>query len=192
MSLDNIITRIIGDAGARAGEIAKDARAKADEINAAASESAGALKQKIVGDAEALSRDETKRAYVMKNLEAKKEVAKKRLALIDKAFTDALAGLAGLDEVRYLKVVEDGIARLGEKEGNLHFSKTDSPRLNERFVERYNRAHGSHFALGGYYDPDDGGFILEKGRVRMDMRFSTLFKELRGQMLFETSAMLFE
>jgi len=191
MSLDNIIQRILDDAETRAAAIAKEARAKADEIAAAAAESAGTLKKKIIEDAENVSRDEAKRASVMKNLEARKEVARKKIALIDRAFDDAYRALIGLDDARTVKVVEDGLGRIGENDGTLLFSRNDAHRLNERFVGHYNKARGTRFEFGGYLDPEDGGFILERGRVRIDMKFSTLVKGLRETMLFEVSEELF-
>jgi vacuolar-type H+-ATPase subunit E/Vma4 len=191
MSLDNIVNRILEDANAKAAELVKDAEAKAKDLLARAEEEGRALSDQIVGNARLKSQEETRRSLVTRNLEVKKEIAKEKLSLIDSAFRASYEKLISLDDAGYRELVEKGVIGTREKEGRLLFSKRDSGRINARFVDGLNRTHGLKSEFGGYFDSADGGFLLEKDRVRMDMRFSTLLKDLRARYLFEVSTLLF-
>ena len=191
MSLDNIIKRILEDANTKAGELINDAEAKAKDMIAKAEAEAHARAEEILDNARLQSDEETKRSFVTKNLEVKKEISKEKLSLIDEAFRSSCDQLLALDNAKYLDILEKALVRLREKEGKVLFSKKDSGRANAHFVDKVNKTYGLRLEFGGYCESTDGGFILEKDRMNIDMRFSTLLKDLREKYLFEVSKILF-
>ncbi len=191
MSLDNIIHRILSDANAQAEGFVRDAEAKAKEMLAKAGEESRVLADRIMEDARIRSEEEAKRSLVIKGLEVKKEIGKKKLALIDGAFRASYGRLLSLDSVRYLDIIEKGIMHIREREGKILFSKKDSDRITSDFVDRVNKTRGLRFVFGGYFDSEDGGFLLVQDRVTIDMTFSTVLKDLREKVIFEAAALLF-
>jgi vacuolar-type H+-ATPase subunit E/Vma4 len=192
MSLDNIINRILDDAYAKAKTLKDSSYLRSQDLLARAEEEAGLASKRILDEARRKASEESERASIAHSLDVKKEILKKKVSLIDSAFAAAHTRLIELDDKKYCELLEAGIKGLNEKEGKLIFSKRDSQRIKERFVEDLNRRWALRLKFGGYFNSSDGGFILEKDRLRIDMTFRTLFKALRERLLFDISRILFE
>ncbi len=197
MALEDIVNRINTDALNGAAKVKDEAEASANKIGQEASDRATTIREEILRDARAKAREDRQRGLIMANLGSRKQALAAKQALIEEAFEGAKAGLAGLGDREYLKLINKVLLEAVESGDELIIVSTkDRPRISPSFLEAINHSlirKGKKARLRLSKETRDikGGVILSSARCETDCSFETLIRELRDDLEIEVARILF-
>ena len=165
-----IIDKIIGDANAKAEQIAAEAKAKTDEI---AKKAEKAAFDTVVAN-----------AAVVANLDCKKALLTAKTNLIGGAF-DRAAKILRADKKKYCDLVGKMIASSAEDGDKVRVSEADKDVLDKAFVESVAKKRKIKITLDKEYAPIKGGVILVgknyDKNLSLDLELQTLREECEGE-----------
>lgn len=193
MGLENIINKILQDASTKANTIAERSKKACDEILKKAKEEADALSEKILSQAKQKAQQEAEKFYAMRNIEIKKDILSEKRELIERAFSEAYKKLLVMDDKKYLEILKELILKnvKDKEECQLQFFRKDASRIKKDFIEDLNKKNDLNLTFGPYFDRDDLGFILKKGKILFDFSFSKGMNFLKDNIQSEVSLILF-
>lgn len=179
-----IIDKIIGDANAKAEQIAAEAKAKTDEIAKKADKAA----EDIVAEGEAKKKAAfdtvVANAAVVANLDCKKALLTAKTNLIGGAF-DRAAEILRADKKKYCDLVGKMIASSAEDGDKVRVSEADKDVLDKAFVESVAKMRKIKITLDKEYAPITGGVILVgknyDKNLSLDLELQTLREECEGE-----------
>lgn len=197
MSLENIISKIINDAEAKAAEFKKEALNSAETIIKDANKKAKSLSLDIINEAKKKMALENKRFEIDQAIEFKKEILDIKQKLIDELFGRVKEKLINLKDEEYSSLVETLLLNFVESgQETFVISKRDEDRLSKEFINAVNKELiklGKAGELKLKVDDRLEGhtFILETPRTRINISFDSLLANLREDLVGEVAQMLF-
>lgn len=179
-----IIDKIIGDANAKAAEIAAEAQAKADAIAKEAAKAAEAVIAEGEAKKKAAFDTVVANAAVVAGLDCKKALLTAKTELIGKAF-DRAAELLRADKKKYCDLVGKMIASAAEDGDKVRVAEADKDVLDKAFVDAVAKKCKIKLALDKEYAPVKGGAILVgknyDKNLSLDIELQTLREEFEGE-----------
>ena len=193
MSIDNITSKILSDAGNAADssltnaektmrEIINNAKSEAEEIMKAAAEKA----QK---DAEDLKSRKVSAA----ELQGRKMLLSAKQEAIKKSFDAAIDKLKEMPEEQYLSFLADEIVKIPGCEGNLILNAKDRESIGKGLIKTVNdRLQAEKVVLSNDTVQASGGFVLKKGNVAINSTFETILDSMKDEHTNEFANALFK
>ena len=179
-----IIDKIIGDANARAAQIAEEAKAKTDAIAEKAEKAAadiiaeGEAKKKAAFDTVVAN------SAVVANLDCKKALLTAKTNLIGEAF-DRAAEILRADKKKYRDLVSKMIASAAEDGDKVRVSELDKDVLDKAFIESVAKKCKKKLTPDKEYAQIKGGVILVgknyDKNLSLDLELQTLREECEGE-----------
>lgn len=197
MSLESIIAKILGDAERQVQAIYAAGYAAEEAKLREAKQQAAAQAEGIITGAEARVAEEEARLLTAARLEARKKLLAVKQAVMEEAFTAALAELRALptpQQRQLLKTMLLGAVETGKEQ--VVCAREDSHIFGPDFLAEVNAALSAkgrrgELTLGAEHRPTGGGFYLLGDNLEINVTFPTLQKSVRGQIEPEVAAVLF-
>ena len=191
-----LIEGILSQVRSEADGILAEARAKAGGILVKAREDLKAKSAEIDAAAERRMAIEARRIATEAELNARRELLRAKVNLLDESFADALQGLSTLPEVQWrdfirrllLDAVVSGTEELRVAAGQEDRFRSLLPEVNEELNRRGKRGE---LRLAGEPAPIEGGFVLTGPDYAVDCSFRTLIAERRPYIEPEVAKVLF-
>lgn len=200
MSADKIIEKIIADATADAGRIAKTARADAALRQRAAESDAVSRVAEIGKRAEADDAEIERRRMLTAGLDARKNTLARRRRLMDRVFDAALERFYGLSEADYTALVTKLIvaaSETGDERVVVPVKDEKRYRGEKSMLAALNAALKSagkpaKLTFGGTTSAIGGGVLLLGDIADVDCSFESLIAQFREDREMEVAGILFE
>lgn len=196
-NVNNLTSKIIGDATIKCDEIIGSARAEEAKIMENKISEAKVLEADILTKAnrEAFTRKERIISNAQLTVRDNKLAAKQ--VVIDKVFSQALEKLNDLSEGEQLAFIKGKIEALGLKgDYTLQVNEKISQASILKLVDELNNKFSSagkvvRISLSSNPGAFQGGFILEKGGIEINNTFESLVSSMRDDLEYEVTKALF-
>ena len=187
-------------------KILSEANAEAEKIKASAGEkcadSETQLKSRLADyrkETEVLSREaaEDKRARVsaMAKMELRKEHLAAKIALLDEVFEKVRQRIKSLPDAEYADLTTALAVKAVQSGDEEVVIGKEEKRINQELIKKINRKLGPGFKgnlhLAGDRADIDGGFILRRGKVQVNVSIEVLLAAARDKFEIELAEELF-
>ena len=188
MSLKNILEKIQFEADQKGETIIRQAEEEAKKILAKAKHEAQGKTDHIISEATQSAQQKDRRMILAAELAARKEILSEKQKAIKKCFDGAMEKLNQIPDQDYQNVVKNMlIAGYSPEITEVIFSKNDSQRINQQFIDKVNKAleeKGKKGQLRLSKEKRDicGGFILKGKRVEINNSFASVLKYRQNEL----------
>ncbi len=197
MSIENILSKILGEAESRVQAIHAAGYASEEARLAEAKQQAAMQGEGIIAGAEACVAEEEARLLTAAKLEARKKLLAVKQSLMNETFAAALAELRALPVHQQRPLLKNMLLNAVETgEETIVCAREDSEVFQRDFLAEVNaaltaRGGRGQLTLSDEYRPTGGGFYLLGASVEINVTFPTLLKSVREQLEPEVAALLF-
>lgn len=190
MAIDDIVTRIAGDAQDEGGALLSAARADAERVTSEAHARAEARASEALAAARADAERETATLLANARLSARDAMLAARQALDDEALARVEAVLVALDDARYAALLAREAAASSEGCTSLRVGRADAERLREVLP---NALEAAGVALRIDDPPADveRGLVLLGDRLRVEVSAAAIVAAHRDVLLAGVDATMF-
>ncbi len=192
MSLEDIKTKILSDAGTQAERIAKDTEAKITQIKSATqAEIADNRKKKLI-TIKQKALNTTRSVLISAMMTKKNALLKKKRQILDKVFSQVIQKLADLNDEKYQKILAWQMQKLTQI--NLGKPTIIAPQGKSELIKNVaNKILGdNNFQISdNETDKIKSGFIVKSSETKIDFSFSNLIKEIKPTIEGKVSKILF-
>ena len=195
---DRIVQRVLDDAQARAESINAEASEKAEAVISEAKDRAERRKEHILEQSRKTAAEQKGRIIGMAQMDARKDLLTAKQEMIGEAFQKALDELIGLDDETYLSVIHDLILETAETgTETVIFNSRDQEKITDHFWKEINKSLADSGKKGELELSREtriikGGFILHSGGVEINCSFETLLEIKRDELEYEVAELLFK
>lgn len=164
MALEQILTKILGEANQEAKSILDAALKEVGQILEEAKKEARALEDKIIAMGRQKEEFLFQKEVIAKRLEAQKTLLQIKRTLLTYCFQEASAKLHNLDYNSYRNFISNMLAKINFKEeAEIVFSDLDKSRITQDYIHKLN----PHLKLS-FNDNLKGGFIFKTKDLIID------------------------
>lgn len=195
---DRIVQRVLDDAQARAESINAEASEKAETVISEAKDRAERRKEHILEQARKTAAEQKGRIIGMAQMEARKDLLTAKQEMIGEAFQKALDELIGLDDETYLSVIRELILDMAETgTETVMFNSRDQEKITDDFWKKINKSLADsgkkgELELSRETRAIKGGFILHRSGVEINCSFEALLEIKRDELEYEVAELLFK
>jgi V/A-type H+/Na+-transporting ATPase subunit E len=185
---DKIISKIMDEAKAQAGEIMEKAEKEAVDIMRKTSEESEQKTKEAVENARKEAVVRKQRMLAVAELEGRKRKLEAKQEMINKAFDKALELLTSKPDSEYEDMLADMIAdSCIDGKGEIILSAADRKRVGKDFLSKVNNMLEKKSLEGSVKLSDEtrdirGGFILKKGDIEINNSFETIIRMQRDEL----------
>lgn len=187
-------------------KILAEARAEAEKIKAAAAEKCAAAEAELNSQladyekqtqAQAAQAAEDKKARVLAtaNMEIKKEYLAAKVALLNDVFQKVLERIKALSDSEYENLITSLMAKAVETGDEEVIIGAEEKRIDHALIKQVNRklspGYKGNLQLAQDRANIDGGFILRRGKIRVNVSIEVLLAEARDKFEMELVEELF-
>lgn len=192
MSIENIRSKIISEAGQKAeaalanaqavsNAIVTEAECKAAEMISEAEKNGNAEKEKLIA-----------RKKSVADIDGRKLLLEKKQEIIAYCFEKAADRIVSMEKEKYITFLAGLVRQTGETDGQLIFGTNDREKIGAETVRYLNEnITGGSFTLSEETKPMKGGLILRKGQVSVNCTIENLLEEAGEELTGEVAARLF-
>lgn len=197
MALKDIIEKIRKDTSGQVNTILSEAKKEADSLLKEAEDRGAKDAESILKKGRADAAHRLHRMEQVASVRARKDLLATKQEIMDEVFVNALDRLANLPDKEYADLLKKMVvdeAVTGDEEVLLHAS--DITHLGKDWIAAVNSALAGMGKKGGLKFSSDnleekGGFILKRGKVRINSTFASLVKSCRDSLEPEIAKILF-
>ncbi|HEY5548042.1 MAG TPA: V-type ATP synthase subunit E family protein [Coriobacteriia bacterium] len=191
MAIDDIVTRIAGDAQDESGALLAAARADAERTTSEARARADARAAASLVRARADADREETTLLANARLAARDAMLSARRALDDEALARVEEALLSLDDERYVTLLAREIVVSAEGCTSLRLGSADPDRLR-RTLPAALKAVGVTLAIDEAPADVERGVVLEGDRLRVEVSAAAIVASRRDALLADADALLFK
>lgn len=195
MNAEQVVERILAEA-----------RAEAEKIKAAAAEKCAAAEAELNSEladyekqtqAQAAQNAEDKKARVLAtaNMEIKKEYLAAKVALLNDVFQKVLERIKALSDSEYENLITSLMTKAVETGDEEVIIGAEEKRIDHALIKQVNRklspGYKGNLQLAQDRANIDGGFILRRGKIRVNVSIEVLLAEARDKFEMELVEELF-
>lgn len=186
--IENIVSRILGDAEISAGEIAAAADAQVAKILQEADEAAKQLYSQGMKRADREVENVMLRTKSNTDLEGRKTLLAARQSVVDEAFAKAEEKLESLrkDKAAYTKLLVDMAGPVLQDNSVVLLSKEDFAAVGQTLKEGLGKASVEAA------DIPSGGLVVTSGGIELNLTFSALLRQYREELEQAVASVLFQ
>lgn len=196
MNTEQVVHKILSEAKAKAETIVNDAKAGAEQKNAAFEQEIKDVEAETETLAKEAADDKLQRMLAMARMANAKQLLAAKGEMLDEVFEKAKAAVNLLPDDQYLALMTDLMKQSVETGDEEVLIGKDEQRINDSFISRLNKELGAGFKgnlrLSSRRADIAGGFILSRGKVRINASTDVLIESLRESMETELANALFE
>jgi V/A-type H+-transporting ATPase subunit E len=198
MALNEIVTKISGDAKTQAEKLIDQAQSEAQRyIDKAKAEIESRCKQILTDGEQQATRRKNQRLQIA-TLDNRKRILAEKQALIATVFERALKELEHLDKSKYTSMLKKMLANYPlEGDEELIVSAADRERLGKEFITELNKSLKIQGKQGNCrwsteQRPIKGGFIVRRQKIEGNCSFESLLKSQQEELEQEVARILFD
>lgn len=192
MSIDNITSKILSDAGNAADSFLMNAEKTKQEIVSKAKKEAETI---IKTEAEKALKDAVdlkSRKVSAAQLQGRKMLLSAKQEAIKRSFNAAIDKLKEMRSEQYLSFLVQEIVKIPNCEGYLILNAKDRENIGERLIKAVNeKLQAEKVVLSNETVQASGGFVLKKGNVAINSTFETILDSMKDELTGEIANALF-
>lgn len=195
MDAKEVVDKILTEAKAEADGIRAEAQSKLSDENARANASLASYKKETGTLADEQAKETKSRMLAAARMDIKKEYVQAKAKLLDEVFAKAIERVNALPEKEYQQLISTLMLKAVETgDEEVVVGKNDS-RINQNLIKNINRQLGPGFKgnlqLAGDKANIDGGFILRRGKIQINVSTEVLVAQARDELEIELANQLF-
>lgn len=195
MNAQQVVEKILSQARAEAESIVSEARQKAAAQQAQLDAELAEFDNKTDELANAAGEDKLQRMLAGARMSQGKKVLAAKVAIMDEVFAKAKDALGRLPDDQYLSLMMELMKKAVETGDEEIIVGKNEKRIDQNFIKDVNRQLGTGFKgnlrLSSERADISGGFILSRGKVRINAGSDVLIARLRETMQIELIDELF-
>jgi V/A-type H+-transporting ATPase subunit E len=195
MSVKEVVDKILADANGEAERIRSEAAEalKAQDDNLA--EQLAAYEKETQMLAAKAAEDKKQRMLAATRMDIRKDILTRKVALIEEVFAKARQQIKSLSDEDYEQLISSLMQKAVETGDEKVVIGTSERRINDRLIKNVNRQLGTGYKGNLHLSQTraniDGGFILERGRMQVNVSIDVLLAQARVDLEMELSEELF-
>lgn len=195
MDTEQVVEKILSEAKAEADKIKSEAQQKASAQEAELKAELENFRKETEILAQKASQEKKRRMLAAARMDMRKELLNCKVGLLNEVFDKARKKIKELPEKQYHEFVESLMHKAIESGDEEVIIGAKDSRLSNGLVKRVNRKLGPGFKGNLQLAKDtadiDGGFILRRGNIQVNVSVDVLLAEAKEQMEMELAAELF-
>ncbi len=195
MNAEQVVEKILSQAKAEAEAIVNEAKDKAAAQKARLDAELAEFDTKTEELASAAGEDKLQRMLAGARMSQGRKMLAAKVAILDEVFAKAKEAVSQLPDQQYLTLMADLMKKAVETGDEEVIVGKDEKRIDQSFIKDVNRQLGSGFKgnlrLSNERADIAGGFILSRGKVRINAGTDVLIDRLRESMQIELADALF-
>ena len=195
MDTEQVVEKILSEAQAEADKIKSEAQDKAAAQEAELAAKLENFRKETETLAQKASQEKTRRMLAAARMDMRKELLSCKVALLNEVFDKAREKIKELPEEQYHEFVESLMHKAVESGDEEVVIGAKDGRLSNGLIKSINRKLGPGFKGNLQLSSDtadiDGGFILRRGNIQVNVSVGVLLAEAKEQMEIELAAELF-
>lgn len=195
MEAEQVVEKILSQAKVEAEKILAEAKAKASEEESKLASELDEYRQQTKTLAEKAAADRKMRMLAAARMDMRKELTAAKNAVLDEVFAGAAEQIKSLGDEEYKQLITSLITKAVETGDEQVVIGKDETRIDHALIKDINRSLGSGFkgnlTLAKTKANIDGGFILQRGSVRINASIDVLLAQVKEQIETELAAELF-
>jgi V/A-type H+-transporting ATPase subunit E len=195
MDTEQVVEKILSEAQAEADKIKSEARDKAAAQEAELAAKLKNFRKETKTLAQKAAQEKTRRMLAAARMDTRKELLSCKVALLNEVFDKAREKIKELPEKQYHEFVESLMHKAIESGDEEVVIGAEDSRFSNGLIKSINRKLGPGFKgnlqLANDTADIDGGFILRRGNIQVNVSVGVLLAEAKEQMEIELAAELF-
>jgi V/A-type H+-transporting ATPase subunit E len=195
MNAEQVVQKILSEAQAQADKITAEANAKVSEQQGQADKELAKYSEETGQKAVAAGEDKLARMLASARMQISKEYLGAKVSLLDDVFQKARQRVKELPADQYEELIQQLMEKAIESGDEEVVIGKDETRIDNGLVKRVNRKLGPGFKgnlqLANDTADIDGGFILRRGKIQVNVSLDVLMTQARESMELELTQELF-
>jgi len=195
MDTEQVVEKILSEAKAEADKIKAEARDKASKQEAELKAKLEEFRKETEGLAAKAAKEKKKRMLAGARMDMRKEHLTAKVELLNEVFEKTREKINSLPEKEYQEFMESLMHKAIESGDEEVIIGTEDGRLSNGLIKSVNRKLGPGFKGNLQLAKDtaniDGGFILRRGKIQVNVSVDVLLEKAREEMEIELSNDLF-
>lgn len=195
MDSEQVVEKILSEAQAEADKIKSEAREKAAGQEAELTAELEKFRQKTETLSQKAAEEKKRRMLASARMDTRKELLSCKVALLTEVFDKAREKIKELPEEQYQEFMESLMHKAIESGDEEVVIGAAEDKINNGLIKHINRKLGPGFKGNLQLAKDtadiDGGFILRRGNIQVNVSIDVLLVEAREQMEIELATELF-
>jgi V/A-type H+-transporting ATPase subunit E len=195
MDAENVIAKILADAGAEAEKIKTQAQEKQSAEQAKLDEQLRQHQKQTDALARKAGEDEKSHLLAAARMQIAKELLTEKRKILDEVFARARQQLLNLPDDQYRRLIGDLMISAVETGNEEVILDKDEKRIDQELINQVNRQlageNKGNLRLSDQRQELGGGFILRRGKIRTNVSFEVLLSQARKGLEIELAKGLF-
>jgi len=195
MDAENVIAKILADAGAEAEKIKTQAQEKQSAEQAKLDEQLRQHQKQTDALARKAAEDEKSHLLAAARMQIAKELLTEKRKILDEVFEQTRRQLLKLPDDQYRRLMADLIVSAVETGNEEVILDRDENRIDQELINQVNRRlagnNKGNLKLTEQRQELGGGFILKRGKIRANVSFEVLISQARRELEIELAKELF-
>ena len=196
MDSEQVVSKILSEARAEAEKITGQAKSRTEELSSELEGELSAYKKATEELAAKEAQDKRERMLAGARMDNRKADLAGKVGVLNEVFAKAKEKINSLGDKDYHQLVEQLMLKAVETGDEEVIVGKKEKRIDHEFVKQVNRKLGSGFKgnlrLGTENADIDGGFILRRGKVQINVSTDVLLERIREELEIELAAELFK
>jgi len=197
MSIKEIKEKILQDALSERENILKDAEVEIANIKNQAKREIESIQKEILGRYSQEAELKEKKIITEANLDSKKDILSEKQNIIADIFSKVLEKITGLEDERYLSLLEALIldnVEIGEE--IVYIGNQERKLVNQEFIKKINeklklQGRKGNLKLSENRVPIIGGVILATGEIRKNASLEVILEKIKDEIETQLNQFLF-
>ncbi len=195
MNAEQVVQKILSEAQAQADKITAEAKAKVSEAQAQDDKELAQYREETEQKAVAAGEDKLARMLASARMQISKEYLGAKVTLLEEVFQKARQQVKELPDDQYNELISQLMEKAIESGDEEVIIGKDETRIDNGLIKRVNRKLGPGFKgnlqLANDTADIDGGFILRRGKIQVNVSLDVLMTQAREAMELELTQELF-
>ena len=196
MDAEQVVEKILGDARGEAGKITAEAEKQAAEASAKLNAEVAEFEKETLGIAESKGADKKSRILARARMEISREVLAEKRVILDDVFAAVADKLRDMPAEEYRGLMGKLLVKVVESGDEEVIVDANDSRLDDSFLSGLNEclageSKGNLKFAAAKADLGGGGFILSKGKIKINVSLTVLVEQLREKLETKLAKELF-
>ncbi len=195
MNAEQVVHKILSEAQAHADKITGEANAKVSEQQGKIDKELAQYREETEQKAIAAGEDKLARMLASARMQISKEYLTAKVSLLDEVFQKVRQQIKDLPDDQYGELIQQLMEKAIESGDEEVIIGKDETRIKNGLIKRVNRKLGPGFKGNLQLANDtaniDGGFILRRGKIQVNVSLDVLMTQARDAMELELTQELF-
>ena len=195
MEAEQVIEKILADAGAEAEKIKKQADEKEAAEQAKFNEQLDEHKKQTNALAEKLGSEKKLHILAASRMDISKEHLAEKCRILDEVFDQARQKLQSLPDDQYRRLINNLMLEAVETGDEEVIIDTNEKRIDEKFIKHINQKlppkRKGNLKLSNQTQPIGAGFILKRGKIKNNVSLDVLLAQTRKELEIDLAKDIF-